>query len=173
MRWLLVLSLITVGAVAHADVHIQFDDVAGSAGQWQEGTAVIPAPIEQVRRWLTDYDHWPQIFSDVSAASVEGTTPDGAAIVRFHSRLNHQTIVIRERQTPFGLEYEGGSTHVRVQGRIFLSDLGNGRTRVTMQSSSDVHGYLRPFVSDRLKRSRTQAMIRADMTSLFELSRRR
>jgi hypothetical protein len=170
MRWLIVLvSFFTVG-VAHADVHIEFEEVAGSAGQWHQGTAIIPAKVEQVRAWLTDYDHWPQLFSDVSTAWVEGHTADGAAIVHFHSRLNNRTIVIRERQTPFGLEYEGGSTHVRVQGRIFLTDMGDGRTQVTMQSSSDIHGYLRPFVTETMKRMRTQAMIRSDMNSLYELS---
>jgi hypothetical protein len=172
MRWLVVLVSVFTVELARADVHIEFDEVPGSAGLWHQGTAIIPAKVEQVRAWLTDYDHWPQIFSDVSTAWVEGHTRDGAAIVHFHSRLNNRTIVIRERQTPFGLEYEGGSNHVNVQGRIFLIDLGDGRTQVTMQSNSDIHGYLRPFVTDRMKRMRTQAMIRSDMNSLYELSRK-
>jgi hypothetical protein len=171
MRWLIPsLTIVALAGVSRADLNIQFGEVRGSEGQWHEGTAIIPAPIDQVRGWLTDYAHWPQLFSDISEAWVEGHTPDGAAIVHFRSRIAGREIVIRERVTPFGLAYEGESRRVTVQGRIYLTDLGNGTTRVSMQSSADVHGILRPFATAGLKRTHEYAHMRSDLTSLYQLS---
>jgi hypothetical protein len=170
-RLLVLLTVVSVPLLARADFAIQFTDVPGSDGHWHQGTAIIPAPVEQVIGWLTDYDHWSQIFSDISTSRMEGVTTDGGSIVRFHSRIAQRTIVIREYRTSFGLVYDGGSNHVRVQGRIFVTDLGDGRTEVTMQSSARVQGPLRAFVTERMVRSRENALMQAHLSSLYELSR--
>jgi hypothetical protein len=166
------LCALLVAGVVHAESGpaIDFRDLPGTDGEWQEATAIIAAPAGQVRRWLVDYPNWPVLFDDVEHAQVLGSEPDGAAVVRFRSRIAGRTIVLREWQTHFGLVYRGEAPNVRTQGRIYLLDLGNGRTRVIMQSTAQVHGFWRPFATKRLKRNRAFEIMRSNLESLHDLS---
>ena len=65
----LTLALGTPGSAAGA-AGIETHDLAGSDGNWQEGRAVIDAPLDEVRGWLVDFEHWPQHFPDVTSAKV-------------------------------------------------------------------------------------------------------
>jgi len=144
-------------------------DLPHTDGNWQEGEAVIPAPANQIRAWLVDYARWPERFSDVQSAEVLGQTSDGAAIVRFRSRIADRTITIHEWQTDWGLRYEGQGGDVSTRGRIFLVDQGDGSTRVIMQSTSEVHGFLRLFATKGVKRKSAFNIMRAHLTSLWTL----
>jgi hypothetical protein len=167
------LCLLAVATVASAAAGnpIEVHDLPGTNGTWQESVSVIPASSQQVRRWLTDYDHWPQLFSDITTAQLLGYDVEGSAIVRFHSRIAERTLIIYESAYPWGLAFAGGSKHVNFRGKIFIEPLGPDRTRVRMQSVADVHGMLRPFVTLDMKRAKSRAMMRANLESLHQLSR--
>jgi hypothetical protein len=151
---------------------IDLHDLPGTDGNWQEGVAVVAAPATQVRGWLTDYDHWPELFSDITEAKQLGRTEDGRAVVRFYSRIAGRMLTISERETEWGLEYEGGSRHVNFRGKIFIEVVDPQTTRVRMQSTSDVHGMLAPFVTRGMKRSKAFDVTRSDLRSLLDLSQR-
>ena len=170
MVWGLCL-LAGAAAAAEPRAAMSFRDLPGTGGSWQEAQAIIHAPPERVRSWMIDYDRWPSLFSDVASAEVLGNAPDGSAVVRFQSRIAGRLITVRERQTSFGLEYDGEAHDVTTRGRIYFLDLGNGSTRVIMQSTADVHGFWRPFAFHRLKRRRSFEIMRSQLESLDLLSR--
>jgi hypothetical protein len=168
-----VVCLLAIASTAGAagSLPIESHDIPGTNGTWQESVSVIPASATQVRRWLIDYDHWSQLFSDITDARLLGYDTSGSAIVRFHSRIADRTLVIYESQHPWGLAFAGGSKHVNFRGKIFIEPLGPERTRVRMQSAADVHGMLRAFVTLDMKRAKSRAMMRANLESLHQLSR--
>ena len=131
---------------------------------------MVPAPPSAVRGWLTDYAHWMGNFPDVQSVEILSASPDGSASVRFKSSILDRTITVQIRQTPQGLSFTGTGKGVTTQGRTYLIPLADGRTRVVMQTSAEVHGALRLIVSEDLKRSRARKKLYSDLASLDRLA---
>lgn len=159
-----------VHANAHASMDVNTRTVAEGETEWCEASAVIRAPRHLVRAWLVDYDRWPQLFGDIESARVLGRTSDGATMVRFHSRIAGRTMVLREWLTDYGLKYEGTGTNIETRGRIHLVDQGDGTTKVTVLTTSDVRGFIGIFATRRLKRDRAFAALRSQLESLHALA---
>ena len=153
---------------------LHLEDVPGSDGTWQQGEALVDAPPPVVQGWLTDYRHWPARFPDVASSEVLGVDARGRNIVRFYSRIAERTITVREAVQPGLLVFDGwaGST-IFTQGRIYLLDAGGGRTRVVMQSTSQVHGFIGVFATRKLKRKRAFEVIASHLDALVAQARRR
>src|SRR5258706_9188215 len=107
---------------------IALRDLPGTNGEWQVGEAVIPAPREDVHRWLVDYAAWPQRFPDIEWSQILGDDKSGRHVVRFRSRIADATLVVHEAVRPDLLVFWGTMPYVYAQGRIYLIDLGNGTT---------------------------------------------
>jgi hypothetical protein len=166
--WLLASAAVTRGDSGA----MQLRDLAGSGGQWQEGEAIVAAPPAQVQAWLTDYTHWPERFPDVATSQVLGRDARGRNVVRFYSRIAERMITVREAVAPGLLVFDGwGGDSIFTQGRIYLLDAGAGRTRVIMQSTSQVHGILAMFATHGLKRRRAFQVIESHLAALIALGR--
>lgn len=149
---------------------IDLRPVPGSHGHWEEGSVVVPASARMVRDWLTDFRAWPLRFPDIESVTLLGRTEDGRIQVRFRSSIVGRPITVRVRVTPNGLVYNGEGKNVTTQGRVYLIPLGPERTRVTMQATSDVSGFLSIFATERLKRERTREKLRSDLNALVDLA---
>src|SRR5689334_14660684 len=108
MRRKTIVALCLVLQASLAAAAAETRDLPGSDGNWQEGRAVVDAPIDVVRGWLVDFEHWPQLFPDVQYAKVLSRPAGSQAVVRFRSR-----IVGRELTIGFGwgareIRYRGG-----------------------------------------------------------------
>jgi hypothetical protein len=150
--------------------NIVLRDLPGTRGEWQEGEAVIPAPPDQVRAWLTDYRNWPRRFPDVGWSTVLPDDGNGWHVVRFSSRIVDSIITVHEKIEPRLLVFWGTAPYTRTQGRIHLIDLGDGTTRVLMQSSADVHGFYKIFATKGLKRDRAYKVTRSHLQALYDLA---
>jgi hypothetical protein len=157
-------------AVASAEPPIVLRDLPGTNGEWQEGEAVIPAPRDRVRGWLTDYPNWPKRFPDIGWSMVLGDDEKGWHVVRFSSRIVDAIITVHEEVLPDRLVFWGTAPYTYTQGRIHLIDLGNGTTRVLMQSSAQVHGFWKIFATRGLKRERAFRVTRSHLQALLDLA---
>lgn len=169
-------ALVTLAAAAAAAAltsRIELRDVPESQGEWQEGSAIIPAPRQQVQAWLTDYDRWLGRFPDIEFAKYLGDDDRGRHIVRFRSKLAGRTFVIHEAVTPGLIVFEGTAPNVYTQGRIFLIDLGDGSTRVVMQSAASVRGFIGVFATQGYKRKSAYAVTRSHLGALLDLAHAR
>jgi hypothetical protein len=150
---------------------IRLGDVPNTHGTWQEGTAVIAAPLPEVQRWMTDFDAWPARFPDVQSASTlyrDGDVTTG----RFRSRIVGRDMTIHLRQGPGGMSYTGEGKNVTTQGKVYLRALDPNHTQVTMQSTAQVHGIAGAFASQGLKRKRALRKIDSDLVALQSLASR-
>ncbi len=166
-RSLLVLALVTGAAMAMQSSRIELRDLPGTHEEWQEGSAVIPAPRAVVLRWLTAYEEWRRIFPDVETVQRLGRDQEGRDVVRFRSRYAGRTITMHQAVTPTMLVYDGWGANVHTQGRVHLIALGPDRTRVIMQTSAEVHGLSGVFATHHLKRSRAFQAIRGHLSALL------
>jgi hypothetical protein len=144
---------------------IQLGDVSGSAGRWQEAKSVIPAPLAEVRLWMTDFANWPKRFDDVTSARVLDQE-DGVTTLRFHSRIIGRDLTIRLRLAANTVTYDGFGKNVTTQGKIFMRPVDARHTEVVLQGSSDVHGALGAFATQGLKRQRALAKMQSDLRAL-------
>jgi hypothetical protein len=156
---------------ARASSSVQLSEVPGTHGHWQQGQAVIPAPIAQVSRWMSDYPSWPRLYPDVQWAQVLGRTNDGRLMVRFHSSIAERTITLRLRQAGYLTTYEGEGSGVSTRGDVSLTPMGPGQTLVTMRATSRVHGILKAIVPRSLQRERAREKMTSDLTALQTLAR--
>jgi carbon monoxide dehydrogenase subunit G len=152
---------------------IETHDVAGSDGNWQEGRAVIDAPLDEVRGWLVDFEHWPQRFPDVTSAKVLARAGGDQAKLRFRSKTIGRELTIDLRWTAREITYRGAGKNVDVQGKITMRPIDAGHTEVVMQSTADVHGLTGAFASKGMKRERAFKKLRADLGALERLSQAR
>jgi hypothetical protein len=79
-------------------------------------------------------------------------------------------ITIHEDVHPNMLVFWGTAPYTHTQGRIHLIDLGDGTTRVLMQSSADVHGFWKMFATKGLKRDRAYKVTRSHLQALYDLA---
>jgi len=172
MRSLGVLALVTLLGGAALAGEIRTGDVAGSGGNWQEGRAVIDAPLAEVRGWLIDFDRWPQRFADVQSAKTLSRNGD-SAVVRFHSRIVGREMTMHVRWSQDAIDYSGRGNNVDAQGKIRLRAVDGQHAEVVMQSSADVHGIAGVFASQGIKRERAIKKLRADLGSLEKLANER
>ena len=168
-----VLALIAMPAAAIQSSPIEIHDLAGTNHEWQEGTVVVNAPIAEVRRWLTDYENWPRIFPDVQWARRLGVDRQGRDVYGFRSRYAGRTLTMHQHNTPTLMIYEGRGPNVHTQGRTYLIALGPDRTRVIMQTSSEVHGMAGVFASHKLKREHAFRALRGHLEALLAAASRR
>jgi hypothetical protein len=171
MRVALVLLATLSIAHAQAKLAIELRDLPDTSGTWQEGAAVIPAHRDRIRAWLTDYILWPSRFPDIEWSQVLGDDPQGRHIVRFRSRIADAVLTVHEAVSPELLVFEGTATMAHTQGRIHLVDLGNGSTRVLMQSTVEVHGLARLFATQKVKRERAHAAATSHLAALWNLAK--
>lgn len=147
---------------------IQLRDIPESNREWQEGSAVIPAPASTVRHWLTAYDEWRQIFPDMESVQPLGSDAQRRDVVRFRSKYAGRTIVMHQAISPSLLVYEGWGPNVHTQGRVYVIPLGADQTRVIMQNTAEVHGLAGIFATKGLKRSRAFQAIRGHLGALLD-----
>ena len=98
--------------------------------------------------------------------------PNGAHVVRFSSHIVEAIITVHEQVAPDLLVFWGTAPYTRTQGRIHLIDLGDGTTRVLMQSSADVRGFWKMFATKGLKRDRAYRVTRSHLQALYDLATR-
>src|SRR6185312_5411849 len=152
---------------------IETRDVPGTDGDWQEGHAVIDAPIDEVRRWHTDFERWPQSFPDVQWAKVLSRSGNDRAVMKFRSSIIGRDLTLNMHWNARAIVYRGVGKNVDVQGKVLLTPLGRGRTDVVLQSTADVHGIVGALASKATRRARAYKKLRADLGALQNLSRTR
>jgi hypothetical protein len=167
----LLLAALATPAYALATGTIALHDLPGTAGEWQEGVAIVPAPPAEVQGWLTDYERWVGRFPDIDAAKHLGVDARGRHVVRFHSRLAGRVFVVHEAVQPGLLVFDGWAPNVYTQGRIWILDAGGGSSRVIMQSTAQVHGFIGLFATRGYKRKSAFAAITSHLNALISLAR--
>ncbi len=148
---------------------IEVGDVAGSDGNWQQGRAVVDAPLDQVRGWFTDFANWPANFPDVTSAKVLASGPDTARL-RFRSRIIGRELTIDVHWTAREITYHGTGKNVAVQGKIEMRPIDAKRTEVVLQTTADVHGLAGAFASKGYKRQHAFKKLRSDLAAIEHLS---
>jgi hypothetical protein len=164
------LSLLASLAVAQSLGAITVGDLAGTGGHWQFGTVTVAAPADEVQRWFSDASRWSVRFPDTEWAQSLGVGPDGRRIVRFRSRVIGRPLTLHMSETRGAIFYDGEGKDVTTQGKIFIERLGPTRTRVLLQSTSEVHGAAGIFASLNARRQRAYRKFRADLSSVVRLS---
>jgi hypothetical protein len=149
---------------------IELHDLADTDGMWQEGVATVPAPPEKVQEWLTDYTRWQGRFPDMAWAQYLGDDDHGRHIVKFRSYLANRTFVIHEEVKPGLLIFYGWAPNVFTQGRIWILDAGDGRSRVIMQSTNQVHGFIGLFATRNYRRRAAYAATSSHLGALLRLA---
>jgi hypothetical protein len=166
-----VIALLLVALAAPARAYpMQLHDLPGTDGRWTEGVAVVNAPPAQVHEWLTDYARWPERFPDMAWTQSLGDDERGRHIVRFRSILANRTFTIHEAVSPNLLVFDGWAPNVHIQGRIWLEDAGDGKTRVVMQSTNEVHGFIGLFATHNYRRRASLAAIATQLRALLDLA---
>jgi hypothetical protein len=149
---------------------IDLHDLDGSDGRWTEGVTIVPAPRSLVHEWLTDYGRWVGRFPDMASAQLLGDDERGRHIVRFRSILANRTFTIHEAVAPNLLVFDGWAPNVHTQGRIWILDNGDGRTRVVMQQTNEVHGFIGLFATRGYRRRAAFAATRSHLRALLVLA---
>ncbi len=149
---------------------IELHDLANTDGTWQEGVAVVPAPPAKVQEWLTDYGRWHGRFPDMAWVQYLGDDERGRHVVRFRSYLANRTFVIHEAVQPGLLVFDGWAPNVHTQGRIWILDAGDGRSRVIMQSTNEVHGFIGLFATRGYRRRAAYAATQSHLGALLRLA---
>jgi hypothetical protein len=170
MRAAVLALLVALPPLARADGEIDLHDLANTDGEWQEGAAIVRAPRAEVQRWLTEYAAWPGRFPDVEWSEVLPDDAQGRHVIKFRSRIADAILTVHEAVAPGLLVFEGSAPYIHTQGRIHLIDLGDGTTRVLMQSTAEVHGFYKIFATKRLKRTRAYKVTRSHLTALHALA---
>jgi len=163
--------LVALATTAHGgaiDLH-----ELGSDGRWTEGVAIVAAPPARVLGWLTDYAHWQGRFPDMAWAQYLGDDERGRHIVRFHSYLANRTFTIHESVARDLLVFDGWAPNVHTQGRIWILDAGGGKTRVIMQQTNEVHGFIGLFATRNYRRRAAFAATASHLGALLDLARAR
>ena len=163
---LVALAVPAHAAAAALDLH----DLPGSDGRWTEGIAIVDAPPARVHEWLTDYARWKGRFPDMAWAQYLGDDERGRHIVRFHSYLANRTFTIHEEVRPDLLVFDGWAPNVHTQGRIWILDAGGGRTRVIMQQTNEVHGFIGMFATHSYRRRAAFAATASHLGALLRLA---
>jgi hypothetical protein len=161
--------LVALAAPAHAAA-LDLHDLPGSDGHWTEGVAIVNAPPARVHEWLTDYARWKGRFPDMAWAQYLGDDERGRHIVRFHSYLANRTFTIHEEVRPDLLVFDGWAPNVHTQGRIWILDAGGGKTRVIMQQTNEVHGFVGLFATRGYRRRAAFAAMASHLGALLRLA---
>jgi hypothetical protein len=167
---MIALLLIALAAPAATTAMLDLHELDGSNGRWTEGVALVPAPRARVHEWLTDYARWVGRFPDMASAEFLGDDERGRHIVRFHSYLANRTFTIHESVAPNLLVFDGWAPNVHTQGRIWILDNGDGRTRVVMQSTNEVHGFIGLFATRGYRRRAAFAATASHLRALLDLA---
>jgi hypothetical protein len=143
--------------------------ITEKAGHISEAVVVVDASPAEIYDYVTTYENWTLMFSDVTWATVK--TPGTVnARVRFHSRALGQTVTIAFNNIPDRLiQFRGidGPPGGRAAGTYELVALPDGRTQVTARLYMDVLGVTGVFVSSaKIRRMRAQKL-RSDMTDVM------
>jgi hypothetical protein len=157
---------------ARAAEPIRLDDVSGTAGQWQEGSTVVEAPIEEVRAWLLDFAGWTRRFPDVVSLRVLRHTSPNVWIVRFRSRIVGD-VSMRVHASPNEVVYSGLGPDRAAACKIRLRAVDDQRTMVTMQTSSQPHGFVGLSATGKVKRRRAFQKLQNDLSALQTLAAER
>jgi len=149
----------------HSKVHL----VESSQEYVTEGFVEVHAPVAVVYATLTDYRHWPHLFSDVVQATVKSGNRDNA-LVRFESRvLGHEHTVKLTNQAGRLVRFHLTDGHMgtKLAGEFKLVPVAEGRmTKVRMRIFLETGGVFGWFVQDESLRSKRQQKILADLRDL-------
>jgi hypothetical protein len=174
MRRALTLLLVCSPALASFERpligEIAVRDVPGTRGTWQEARVLVEAPPDQVLAWLTEFEHWPRRFRDVSGVRVVSRSGDTAS-VWMRSRIVGTSLVVDIHVTPSAIFYRGEDHNITTSGRIFLTAAGPGRTDVISQTTVHGGGLKGAFAPREFIRSRERAKLVSDLGDLVRLSR--
>jgi len=162
----LLVALAAPAQAAALDLH----DLPGTDGRWTEGIALVDAPPSRVYEWLTDYSRWKGRFPDMAWAQYLGDDERGRHIVRFHSYLANRTFTIHEAVRPDLLVFDGWAPNVHTQGRIWILPAEGGRTRVVMQQTNEVHGFVGLFATRNYRRRAAFAATASHLGALLRLA---
>lgn len=171
MRAILVAAALTlVAPLAFAQQSIRLGDIPGSDGNWQYGETIVEAPADLVQRWFSEADLWSRRFPDTEWAQPLGTDAQGRKVVKFRSRVIGRPLTLHLTESRGLIAYDGEGKGITTQGKIFVQPLGPRRTRVIMQSSSQVHGAAGIFASKKVRRDRAFKKFRADLSAVIGMS---
>ncbi len=173
-RILSIAIVLSIGGVARAVVlnRVVVGDLPGSGGHWQAGEVTVAAPADEVQRWFTDVERWPARFPDDLSARELGRTPDGRRVAELRSRALGRTLTLRLREEPGLIVYDGAGKDVTTQGKIYITPVAPGVTRVIMQTTGELHGAAGAFAGEGTKRKRAIKKLSADLNALVALANR-
>jgi carbon monoxide dehydrogenase subunit G len=171
-------SAIVVGMMALAGAagaqpidQVRVGDLPGTNQDWQEGQVVVAAPAAEVQRWFTDASQWAARFPDDSDVRDYGRMADGRHVVRFHSNALGRTLTVAMTEQPGLITYEGKGKDVKTHGKIYIQPLGPSLTRITMQTTGELHGIAGVFGTENMKRSRALKKLSSDLYAAVRLSK--
>jgi len=143
--------------------------ISEKPGHITEAVVALDASPAEIYAYVTSYENWTVMFSDITSATVKSGGPTDAR-VRFHSRALGQTVTIAFNNIPDHLiRFRGidGPPGGRAAGTYELAPLPDGRTLVTARLYMDVVGVSSVFVSDAKIRKMRAQKLRSDMTDVI------
>jgi hypothetical protein len=161
--WLPIAGVLAIAVDAHAD-NLSLKELPDHV---TEATVIVDAPPEKIYALVTNYAHWPAIFSDVLSSTVESGDREHAR-VRFRSQILDNEVTVQFDNVPNRLiRFKGveGPPGGRSSGTYVLEPLDGGkRTRVVASLYLDVVGLPGAFVRGSKITAMRQNKLRTDMT---------
>jgi len=170
---LIVLAALAGAAHGQTLNRVVVGDLQGSNGRWQVGEVTVAAPADQVQRWFTEVERWPARFPDDVSSRNLGRAPDGRRVAELRSRALGRTLTLRLHEQRGLITYDGAGKDVTTQGKIYITPVGPGVTRVIMQTTGELHGAAGVFAGEGTKRKRAYKKLSADLNALVRLANQR
>jgi hypothetical protein len=173
MRSVAIALLLSVSVPAGAQQlnRVALGDLPNTDGKWQMGTVTVSAPAEVVQRWFSDASTWQANFPDMEKVRIISRGVD-TQVVEFKSNIVGRTLTVTTREVPGRITYNGTGSGVTTEGRIFIQSVAPDRTKVTLETTGEVHGAARLVISDESKRDRAIKKINSDLHAIIGLSNR-
>ena len=135
-------------------------------GAKTQGIIEVDASPARVYAVMTDYENWPNVLTDVKAASVKAGGRDDAK-VRFDSRaMKHAVTVLFDNDADAAIRFRlvDGPRGARATGEYLLESVDGGkRTRITATLYMNVVGVVGWLVRDKTIRKMRQQKLRTDL----------
>lgn len=131
-----------------------------------EGTVEVALSPNRVIELLSDYEKWPEIFSDVKSAKIVST--DGGTLVRLDTKSAGHPHTFRMESGAERVAFEitdGHNGNLKIKGEFQVEATSNG-TRVDGVFETKVGGWMGRLLPDSKIRKMARAKLERDLRDL-------
>ncbi len=131
-----------------------------------EGTVDLDAPSGRVLEVLSDYEKWPEVFSDVRSAKL--VPSEGETLVRLDTKTGGHPHTFRITKDDHGVSFEivdGHGGKLKIKGEFRVEETATG-SRVESVFETHVGGWVGRLFSDSKIRKMARQKLERDLKDL-------